>query len=335
MNKFNYVSIYAPYFKQFVANKKGLGFVPLQTEWIFLEFDKFFIDSNITALGITRQQIDEWRATRINDAPSTICAKYSILSQFCKYMCKIGYDCYIPRIPANPARNSFIPHIYSNREIADIFQACDNMRLYDKHMSSILFIVPIIIRLLYATGLRISEALALKNKDVDFNRRCLCVRKSKNGEERIAPMSDTLEDVLKQYRHYRDRMPIPRINDTNGYFFVSSNGTNCRTGSVYKWFRKALAVSGIPHTGDHQGPRVHDLRHTFAVHSLVQMAKSGLDLYYTLPLLSTFLGHKSLGATDGYVRLTAEMYPDLMKDQKGIGAYVFPKSNNLTCHGND
>ena len=77
------------------------------------------------------------------------------------------------------------------------------------------------------------------------------------------------------------------------------------------------------------------IRHTFAVHSLVQMAKSGLDLYYSLPLLSIFLGHKSLGATDHHVRLTAEMYPDLLKDEKEIGTYVFPKSNNLTYHGND
>ncbi len=65
------------------------------------------------------------------------------------------------------------------------------------------------------------------------------------------------------------------------------------------------------------------------------MTKSGLDLYYSLPLLSTFLGHKSLGATDKYVRLTTEMYPDLLKDQKGIGTYVFPKSNNLVHDGNN
>jgi len=335
MNKFNYSSIYAPYFKQFIVNKKRLGYVSLRTEWVFLEFDKFFIDNNITTIGITRQQVERWRTTRINDAPSTICTKYSILSQFCKYLCQVGYDSYIPRIPVNTARNSFTPHIFTNQEMADIFHACDNMRLYDRHMSTILFIVPIIIRLLYATGLRISEALALKNKDVDFNRRCLYISQSKNDEERIAPMSDALEEVLKQYLHYRDRMPIPRINDTDGYLFVSPNGTNCRQGSVYNWFRKALAISGIPHIGDHQGPRVHDFRHTFAVHSLVQMAKSGLDLYYSLPLLSTFLGHKSLGATDHYVRLTAEMYPDLLKDEKGIGTYVFPKSNNLTYHGND
>jgi len=335
MNEFNYGSIYAPYFKQFIVMKKGLGYVSLRTEWVFLEFDKFFITNNITTIGITRQQVEQWRATRINDALSTICTKYIILSQFCKYMCKVGYDCYIPRSPVYPPRNSYKPHIYSNREIADIFHTCDNMRLHDKHMSTILFIVPAIIRLLYATGLRISEALALKNKDVDFNQQCLIIRKSKNGEERIAPMSGGLEEVLKQYLHYRDRMPIPRIKDINGYFFVSPNGTNCCQGSVYTWFRKALSISGIPFIGDHQGPRVHDLRHTFAVHALAQMAKSGLDLYYSLPLISTFLGHKSIGATDHYVRLTAEMYPDLLKDEKGVCAYVFPKYNNLLYNGND
>jgi len=335
MNEFNYGSIYAPYFKQFIVMKKGLGFVSLRIEWVFLEFDNFFLANNITTFGITKQQVEQWRATRINDALSTICIKYSILSQFCRYMCKVGYDCYIPRSPVNPPRNNFKPHIYSNLEMSDIFQACDHMRLYGRNMSSILFVIPIIIRLLYATGLRVSEALALKNKDVDFNRRCLIIRKSKNGEDRIAPMSGSLEEGLKQYLHYRNRMPIPRIKDTNGYFFVSANGTNCLQGSIYNWFRRALAISGIPHTGDHQGPRVHDLRHTFAVHALVQMAKSGLDLYYSLPLISTFLGHKSLGATDHYVRLTAEMYPDLLKDEKGICAYVFPKYDNLLYNGND
>ena len=130
-------------------------------------------------------------------------------------------------------------------------------------------------------------------------------------------------------------MPISRINGPHWYFFVSPDGTNCRQGSVYNWFRKSLVISGIPHIGDHQGPRVHDFRHTFAVHSLVQMAKSGLDLYYSLPLLSTFLGHKSLDATEQYVRLTVEMYPDLLKDEKGICAYVFPKTNTLSENETD
>jgi len=333
--KFNYRSIYAPYFTQFIAMKQGLGYISLRSEWIFLELDKFFFTKNLTTIRITKEIVEEWRATRINDAPSTIYTKYSILSQFCRYMCKIGYDCYIPRMPVNHLKNSFTPHIFSNREMAEIFRVSDNLCLYDKHLSTILFIMPAIIRLLYGTGLRVSEALSLKNKDVDFGKRCIYVRKSKNGEERLAPLSDTLIDVLNTYTCYRNQMPLPGINDNNGFFFVSPAGIYCHAGSVYQWFRKVLAKSGIPHLGNHQGPRVHDLRHTFAVHSLVKMAKSGLDLYYSLPLLSIFLGHKSLSATDQYVRLTAEMYPDLLKDEKGICAYVFPKTNTLTYDGNN
>jgi len=334
-DKFNYRSIYAPYFKQFVATKKSLGYVPLRTEWIFLELDKFFLDRNVSVLGITREQVDQWRATRINDAPRTIYTKYTVLSQFSRFMCKVGYNSYIPRMPVNPAKNSFIPYIFTNKEMKTIFHACDNLRLYDRHMSTIQFIIPAIIRLLYGTGLRISEAVSLKNRDVDLEKRSIHVRKAKNGEERLVPLSCSLTDVLKQYLHFRDQMPLPYVCDSNGFFFVSPNGSYCRPGTVYTWFRKVLAESGIPFQGDHKGPRVHDLRHTFAVHSLVKMATSGMDLYYSLPLLSVFLGHKSLGATEHYVRLTAEMYPSILKSQKGISAYVFPKSQNLVCDGND
>jgi len=332
---FFYQSIYAPFFKQFIAIKQAQGFVSLRTEWIFLEFDNFFLNIKVAQLGITKNQIDRWRATRINDSTSTIYTKYSILSQFCKFMCKIGYDSYIPRLPVNNSKNSFTPYIFSQQQMVTIFNTCDNLRLYDGHMSTILFIVPAIIRLLYGTGMRISEALSLRNKDVDVERKIILIKKSKNKQERLSPLSDTVVKVLKQYTQYRNQMPVPHINDENSFFFVSPNGTYCRSGSVYNWFRKVLSKSGVPHQGNHRGPRVHDLRHTFAVHSLVKMAKSGLNLYYALPLLSTFLGHKSLGATEQYVRLTSEMYPELLAAQKDIGTDIFPKPKKQIYDGNN
>ncbi len=334
-DKFYYGSVYAPYFKRFIAMKQALGYVSLRTEWIFLELDRFFLEGKVEALGITREQVDRWRATRINDAPPTLYTKYCVLAQFCRFMCKVGYDSFVPRIPPNIAKNSFTPYIYSDREISAIFNACDSLRLYDGHMTTIQFIIPAIIRLLYGTGLRVSEALSLKNRDVDLDKRSILIRKAKNGEERLIPLSDSLAIVLGQYLNYRDRIPVPNIPGANGFFFISPNGTYCKSGSVYKWFRKVLSEVGIPHQGDHKGPRVHDLRHTFAVHSMVKMVRSGLDLYYSLPLLSVFLGHKSLGSTEHYVRLTAEVYPDLLKDQEGIGAYVFPKSQILRYDGNN
>jgi integrase len=323
MNKLTYQSIYAPFFKQFIDIKNGLGYVCLRAQWIFLELDNFFLHKNVREIGITKQQIEEWRATRINDTQSALYDKYSVLAQFCKYMCRIGYDCFIPRLPRKIS--GFIPYIFTHKQMAGIFQACDHFELYDRHLNTTLFITPAIIRLLYATGLRINEALSLKNKDIDFDKKCLYVRKSKNGDERTAPLTEALVIVLKQYVHYRDRMPLPRVKDEKSFFFVSPIGTRCSQGVVYDWFKKALAVSGIPHQGDHKGPRLHDLRHTFAVHSLIKMSKSGSDLYYSLPLLSKCLGHRSLKSTDQYVRLTAEIYQDLLKDGNEISAHIFPK----------
>ena len=333
MNKLNYQSIYAPYFEQFIAIKNGLGYTSLRAQWFFLDLDNFILHKDVKEIGITKHQVEQWRATRINDGQSVIYDKYSILAQFCKYMCSIGYACYIPRLPRKIS--GFTPHIFTNKQMTDIFQACDHFELYDRHLNTTLFIMPAIIRLLYGTGIRINEALSLKNKDVDFDKKFLYVRKSKNGDERISPLSETLAIILKQYLHYRDRMPLPRIKDEKNFFFVSPIGTRCSQGVVYDWFRKALAASGIPHQGDHKGPRLHDLRHTFAVHSLIKMSKSGLDLYYSLPLLSKCLGHRSLKSTDQYVRLTAEIYQDILKDENEISAHIFPKTKTNLNNGSN
>ena len=323
--QFNYNSTYAPYFKSFIKMKQDKGYDVLRTKWIFLEFDKFFTSIGAKELYITRSLIDQWRSTRINDGQRTIYTKYSVWSQFCKYMCHLGHECYIPRLPKPVSKNCFTPYIFSNDQIQDIFQACDSLRLYDRRMSTILFVMPAVIRLLYGTGMRVSEAMSLKNEDVDLENHCITLRKTKNGEQRLAPLSDSLQKILQQYVKYRNKMPLPKTSAPEGYFFVSPNGSFCRAQSVYCWFRKVLAKCGIPHIGNHHGPRVHDLRHTFAVHSLMKMAKSGHDLYYTLPVLSTYMGHKSIGATEQYIRLTQEMHPELLNDERKLCSYIFPK----------
>jgi integrase len=321
---FNYHSIFAPYFEGFIKMKQDLGYQALRTKWIFLEFDKFFTVIEAKDLYITRELIEQWRSTRLNDAPRTLYTKYTVWSQFSRYMCNIGQECYIPRPPKSPKKNSFIPYIFSHKEMASIFRTCDSLRLYDNHMSTILFIIPTVIRLLYGTGMRVSEALSLKNKDIDFQNNCITLRNTKNKEHRLAPLSNSLQKVFEDYIEIRDKMPLPKVCDPEAYFFVSPSGDFCRAGSVYCWFRKVLAKCGIQHIGNHHGPRVHDLRHTFAVHSLINMVKTGYDLYYTLPVLSTYLGHKSLGATEQYVRLTTEMHPELLNDERVLCSYVFP-----------
>jgi integrase len=330
-----YISVYATLFDKFILIKRGLGYVANETERILIQFDKYFFEENETNSGITKEQIEKWRSTLINDAPATIYHKHVILGQFCRFLRDMGYDCYIPKLPNYPGKYYFIPYIFSDEEMKRVFDACDNLHPFDKNKRTALFIIPSLIRLLYGTGIRIGEALSLKNKDIDFDHLCIYIRKSKNGEERLVPLSETLTEVLKQYVHYRNHVPIADISNREKPFFVSPRGTAFERKCVYDRFRSILKKAGVPYFGGHKGPRLHDLRHTFAVHSLAMMAKSGLDLYYSLPLLSTFLGHKTLDATEQYVRLTSEMYSNILKDENGVCAHIFPNPLKNIDNGND
>ena len=327
MNRFNYNSVFAPYMSNFVSMKNACGYDVLRTKWILLEFDNFFVAERVNELHIKKAQIEKWRVTRINDSERTLYTKYSVWSQFCRYMCHIGIECFIPRLPKEPACG-FTPYIFTDEQMKNIFQACDELRLYDRHMNVNIMVIPALIRLLYSTGLRISEALSIRNVDVDFTRRVICVKKTKNGEQRLAPLTESMSEVLKEYIVERNKIPVARVNYPDSFLFVSLTGKPCVSGSIYTWFRKILKRCNIPHTGNHHGPRVHDLRHTCAVHALVKMCEQGLDLYCALPLLSAFIGHKSIGATEQYVRLTTDMYPHLINQQQELCSYVFPVNNN-------
>jgi integrase len=83
-------------------------------------------------------------------------------------------------------------------------------------------------------------------------------------------------------------------------------------------------AAGISHGGRSNGPRVHDFRHTFSVYSLKAMTDKGMDIYCALPLLSTYLGHASLSATGQYVRLTQDMFPEIIEKVNAIAAFVIP-----------
>lgn len=187
--------------------------------------------------------------------------------------------------------------------------------------------MPSLFRLLYGTGLRLGEALRLKEKDVNLAEKYLIVRQSKNGTERIVPISDSLANVCLQYQHSKKTSVRKQI--ASDLFFVKRDQCGCNNSTAYEAFRQILWRTGIPHQGRGLGPRLHDLRHTFACHALNAMAESGLDLYHSLPVLSAYLGHQSLAATNKYVRLTSEIFPDLLKTVNDTCGFIFPTLKNL------
>lgn len=311
-----YYGIYAPYIEQLVALKKQLGFKYKNEEYFLSLFDKVTVSRGEVKVGITKDLAEQWCMADMNESDGYRHKKAVCINQLSSFLSKQGITSYIMQIPRY--QYNFCPHIFTMEEIETIFNACDHLTL-QSGLKSVIISIPAIIRLLYATGLRIGEALALKNEDVNLNECYLLVRDSKNGQERMIPISNSLSQILRDYIKHRNRLPVSR----SGYFFVSLAGIRCGVGDIQRWFIKVLKAANINRTST--GPRLHDLRHTFCVHSLAMMAESGVDLYCSLPILSRYIGHLSMQSTNGYVRLTASMYPGLLKEVEMICFNIFPK----------
>lgn len=300
--------------------KKSFGF-KCKTLLVHLRHIDLYAKDEISS-GITRELAERWGVKRPNESDNYRYARVGILVQFCSYLSNIGVPSHIPKLPPCP-KSTFIPYIYSPEEVEKIFSAVDNLRLCEAIMQSAIFSVPTIIRLLYATGIRISEALSLKDEHVNIDEQYLLITDCKNKKERLIPISNSLTAVCKHYIEQRNRLPILR---KSGYFFVKLNGKKCSHLSVTSWFKKCLREASIRRQ-DRGLPRVHDLRHTFAVTALANMAEAGVDLYASLPILSNYLGHQSIGATNHYVRLASHVYPSLINEINITSINVFPKFN--------
>lgn len=323
----SYDSIYGPDITQFIDMKTKLGFKYTTGKIILSQIDQLAHQQEEKTKGIRKGFAQKWCEERCNESERYRYDRIRFFAQFSSYLCDLGIPSYIPKLPRYP-KNTFVPYIYSQKEVHALFKAADELRSVKRNMNSCLICMPALIRLLYCTGIRIGEALAITDEDVNLEENYLQVKDSKNGKERIIPISTSLVVVCKEYKLYRDQLPIKNKSE---YFFVNINGNKCGQG-VRSWFKKCLNKAAIYHTGNNHGPRIHDLRHTFAVTSLASMAEAGVDLYASLPILSNYLGHGSIGATNHYVRLTANMYPDLIRDVDMTCLNVFPKYNNYEAN---
>lgn len=324
-NYFTYTSVFAPYIEKLLKEKQQKGLLKCNMfKCYMLEFDRFFVEYNIQDLYIKKDTIVQWRATRLNDNERNLYHKYIAWVHLCKYMCSLGIECYIPRTPKHGRQNDYIPYIYTREEIQIIFSTCDNLRAGKSRNITPLFVMPALCRLLYSTGMRIGESLALKNEDVDFDNRVIYINKSKNGHQRLAAINDTLLPVLRRYEDFRNAIPIADTCLPDCHFFVTQLGKPCLYGNIRWWFSRILYLCDIPKHTFHSRPRIHDLRHTAAVHAMEKLVKEGMDIYCALPLISAFLGHRHICSTEAYVRLTHEMFPDLIK-MENITSYVFPQ----------
>lgn len=315
--------IYATYLRSFIDVKRHCGFKYTTEEKILHLFDKLTIRRGERIIGITKELAMQWSKRRDNESEAYRYKRCITLNQFALYLNQNGKESAICHAPK--PKKTFVPYIYTHSETDSILSISDNMVCTPVNSDSIRFLMPILLRFLLCTGVRIGEALNLKDQDMNLEQRVFILQDTKNGKERLLPFSESLSIVLKQYVYHRDRL---NPNKSTPWFFVSVRGKKCCSEQIYKVFRYILKKSGIPFRGNHYGPHVHSLRHTFAVRSLLQMVESGMDIYCSLPILSTYLGHQSIEATNNYVRISTEIYPKLIHNVENLFINVFPCLNS-------
>ena len=189
--------------------------------------------------------------------------------------------------------------------------------------------MPVFFRLIYSCGLRCSEARLLKVGNVDLELGVLHILHSKNDNDRLIPLR---APILKRCRDYYTKVHL--FSTSEDYFFPGLSGKPMTIVNVYHNFRRFLWKAGISHGGRGKGPRIHDFRHTFACHCLKKWVKDGKDLNVYLPVLKTFMGHDSFNETSYYLRMTADIYPDIIVKLEGCYSDIIPSMKGGTYENN-
>lgn len=198
------------------------------------------------------------------------------------------------------------PHIYSEGEIVDLLAAARRLGP-TPGLRGIIF--ETLFGLLASTGLRISEALALRIEDVDLTRGMLTIHQTKFAKSRQVPMHPTTTEALRRYRLTRDQSGECVQEDAP--FFVGTRGR--RRGlplgerQVHRVFQGLREKLNWRNRGTHHAPRIHDLRHTFVVHRIMRWHTQGIDIDQAMLSLSTYVGHAMVTNTYWYLSAVPEL----------------------------
>jgi integrase len=265
--------------------------------------------------SITKEAVDGFLYGR-HLRPSTLRRNELVLRQLAAHAQAAGWQAYMPAAVTLVRARHQVPYVFTDHEVRRLFAVIDSQPM--SSYSNKAMVDPVLFRVLYGAGLRISEALNLTVSDVDTHSGTLKIRDSKNGAGRTIPITRRLAATMDSYIAAAHPVPEPDAH----VFYSRAPGSPINQASVYVRFRSYLADAGIPHfTG---GPHPHSLRHGFAVANLRRWAEAGTDVAVMLPYLACYLGHADLRGTQYYLRLTADAYPEVIAQAQIRFGYVIP-----------
>jgi integrase/recombinase XerD len=252
--------------------------------------------------------IRERHVTTFLDGPFTQTAawraKYFLLRGFFLYWIARKEIPALPMPKIRPAvRQTFVPYIYSRGELRCLLSALRATQKPSCKIEAKTFRV--LLLFLYGTGALVGEALRLRRNDIDFKRRRVTLRSGRFNRRREIPLGADLYKILRIYCDIKHR----EASGLNLHFFLDRGGDKLNVVTLNQNFQKLRTFAGVArHDGARYQPRLHDLRHTFAVHRITAWLKEGADLGRMIPALSVYIGQVGLASTERYLSLTPERF---------------------------
>jgi integrase/recombinase XerD len=288
----------APAIAAYLALKRSLGRKFVAEGYVLASLDRFL--AQYPSTDLSAESFASWCLTLAHLCPTTRRARMRVVRSLCLHMRRTQPECFVPDIQTfpevSPPRR---PHIFSEEEIAQLLRAASELPPRSgsplRSQSYRLAVV-----LLYTAGLRRGELVRLVLSDYDPVERTLLIRASKFHKSRLVALSD---DAAREFGTFLvARRQLPHEPDSP-VLVRSWRGLRARSGGGFgQSMRQLFCAAGIT-TASGGPPRVHDLRHTHAVHALARWYAAGVDVQARLPALAASMGHVSIVSTAYYLSL--------------------------------
>ena len=248
----HFVGPFATVLTGWVAEQRALGYHYIRQIHDLSRFDQWSAAIEHRGSALPQSLVEQWTTKRPHEKEATRQRRVILLGGLAQYMQRQGISAWLP--PPQAATPHYLPHIFTRSELAALFAAIDacppDARSPYRHR-----VFPVLFRVLYGTGVRISEALALTRRDFDGTAGTIHIRHGKGDKERRLPLHPVLVGML---RDYIAELAGP---DQDGPLFPNPRGQAYATRTLYVVFRRFLWAAGISHGGRGAGPRLHDIRH--------------------------------------------------------------------------
>ena len=291
-------SALGPTIASYVALKKALGRRFTTETAVLAQLDRFLVSERPGPDTLTPSSFAAWSLTLAHLAPTVRRDRMRIVRNLCLYLRRSDPGCFVPDPSGFPAPHApRPPYIFSKEQIIRLLHDAANLRPSSTSpLRAEVFRLAIV--LLYTAGLRRGELVRLVLSDYDPVESTLIVRESKFHKSRLVALSTDAACEVRAYLQARRRLP----HDPDAPLLISrSGGLRAYSGGGLRQGLRDLFCSADVRTPQGLLPRVHDLRHTYAVHALLRWYHDGADVQAKLPALATAMGHVSVASTAYYL----------------------------------